>query len=146
LPSGWDLWLGLYAGGIGTSSLAILVLAAIILLMHRLIHWEVPVIYLGMVYLLSSYRGHPEIDSLTGLTAYAAFFLVSDRSTGPHTRKGMWFYAILAAVFTVLIRHVSVYPDGSAFAILLAGATVPWMDQWIRPRRTRAFAPSRLEA
>jgi Na+-translocating ferredoxin:NAD+ oxidoreductase RnfD subunit len=42
---------------------------------------------------------------------------------------GRFAFAIVAALYTMLVRFYTPYPDGAALAVLLANATVPLIDR-----------------
>ncbi len=43
-------------------------------------------------------------------------------------------FAVLAGTYTMIIRFYTPYPDGAVFAVLLANATVPMLDQYTLQR------------
>ncbi len=64
----------------------------------------------------------------------AAFFFATDPVTHPASHKGQWLFGILAGAVTFAVRALGNYPDGAAFAILLANAITPYLDRrWALP-------------
>lgn len=64
-----------------------------------------------------------------GNLAFATVFIVTDPSTGALSRGGRWAHGMLAGAFTVLIRWLDpAHPDGTLFAVLMAGLMVPLAD------------------
>jgi len=59
----------------------------------------------------------------------AAFFVVTDPVTHPNTQRGQWLFGLLVGGLTLLIRAFGSYPDGIAFAVLLANAVTPYLDR-----------------
>jgi electron transport complex protein RnfD len=57
-----------------------------------------------------------------------AFFIATDPVTAPGDPKMRFFYGVLIGSLVMLLRHYSSYPDGVAFAILLANICTPMMD------------------
>ncbi|KWR34688.1 hypothetical protein Y094_24050, partial [Salmonella enterica subsp. enterica serovar Tennessee] len=51
-----------------------------------------------------------------------------------HDQPWTFNFGALAGVLVWLIRSFGGYPDGVAFAVLLANITVPLIDYYTRPR------------
>ncbi len=76
----------------------------------------------------------PLFHLFSGGTMLAAFFVVTDPVTASGTPGGRIIYAGLIGVLIYLIRAFGAYPDGIAFAVLIANAFVPAIDHFTRPR------------
>jgi Na+-transporting NADH:ubiquinone oxidoreductase subunit B len=77
-----------------------------------------------------------------GNFAFAVSFLATDPSTGPLTRASRWLYGGAIGLLTVAIRVLDPsHPEGTLFAILLAGLALPVIDFWVM-RRYRLGASS----
>jgi Na+-transporting NADH:ubiquinone oxidoreductase subunit B len=64
-----------------------------------------------------------------GELAVGVVFIATDPSTAALTRPGRWVHGFMVGALTVLIRTLDpTHPDGTLFAILLAGLTVPLID------------------
>ena len=63
-----------------------------------------------------------------------AFFILTDPVTASTTNRGRLIVGALAGLLVWLIRSFGGYPDGVAFAVLLANITVPLIDYYTRPR------------
>ena len=59
----------------------------------------------------------------------AAFFVLTDPVTHPSQTWAQWWFGALAALLTYAIRTIGAYPDGIAFAVLLANAASPLLNQ-----------------
>lgn len=67
-----------------------------------------------------------------GNLAFGLAFLATDPSTAALTRPGRWIHGLLAGSLTVLIRVLDpAGPDGTLFAVLLAGLAVPLADDLV---------------
>ena len=82
----------------------------------------------------STTGGSPAQHLLSGGTLLAAFFVLTDPVTHPSRYLAQWWFGALAAVLTYAIRTVGAYPDGIAFAVLLANAANPMLNQWAASR------------
>lgn len=76
----------------------------------------------------------PQLHLLSGATMLGAFFILTDPVTASTTNRGRLIFGALAGFLVWLIRSFGGYPDGVAFAVLLANITVPLIDYYTRPR------------
>jgi electron transport complex protein RnfD len=137
----FDLFVGQQAGGIGTACGIALLAGGIYLIIRRIISWYIPVGLLGTVFIFSGIlwlvdKGanlNPLFHLVAGGTMLGAFFLAADPVTSPVTRWGKLVYGVLCGMLIMVIRTWGTYPDGVAFAILLANASSPLLNK-IRPR------------
>ena len=63
-----------------------------------------------------------------------AFFMLTDYTTSPMTKKGQIIYAILAGVIATVIRLYGGYPEGCSYSILLAHVATPLIDKFVNNR------------
>lgn len=128
--AGWQ-WvnLGYLAGGL-------------FLLWQKTIRWHIPLSFLlslavcstlGWIFSPQSLAA-PHLHLLSGATMLGAFFILTDPVTASTTNKGRLIFGALAGLLVWLIRSFGGYPDGVAFAVLLANITVPLIDYYTRPR------------
>ncbi|AHG22408.1 electron transporter RnfD [Chania multitudinisentens RB-25] len=127
---GWQ-WvnLGFLAGGL-------------FMLGRRLIHWQIPFSMLAVLALCSglawmlepTHQASPLIHLFSGATMLGAFFIATDPVSASTTPKGRLIYGSLIGLLVWLIRAYGGYPDGVAFAVLLANITVPLIDHYTQPR------------
>ncbi|WP_147197446.1 electron transport complex subunit RsxD [Pantoea sp. MBD-2R] len=112
------------------------------LLMTRSIRWHIPVsillslaVFSTLGWLLSP-QGlvSPVVHLFSGATMLGAFFIATDPVTASTTNKGRLLYGVLIGLLVWLIRSYGGYPDGVAFAVLLANITVPLIDYYTQPR------------
>ncbi|MCB1891507.1 MAG: RnfABCDGE type electron transport complex subunit D, partial [Rhodocyclaceae bacterium] len=62
-----------------------------------------------------------------------AVYMATDMATSPVTPRGMWLYGGLIGVLTVMIRYYGGLPEGVMYAILLANAATPLIEQITQP-------------
>lgn len=134
LPSLLDMFLGFKGGAIGEVSGAAILLGFIYLVARRVINFEVPVIFVGGVYVMSlMITGNPTLSLyhiLSGGLLFAAVFMATDYVTTPLTRLGKIIFAFGCAVITVLIRFFGTYPEGVSFSILIMNILSPYIEKW----------------
>ncbi len=128
---------GLLAG-VGWEWINVAYLAGgIALLLLRVISWHIPVSMLATILLLSGIwydmgssqsLGSPLMHLLSGGMMLAAFFIATDPVTCPATTRGKIVFGVIAGTMVFTIRSWGVYPDGIAFAVLLANLCAPFID------------------
>lgn len=140
-----DVLLGHYPGAIGEAMPLAILAGGLSLLAVRTIDWRAPLVYLAVIALLALVlppgarmeghapwlAGNPLIQLLGGGTLIAAFFMITDPVTSPLTRGGRMIAAAIAAVYCILIRYYTPYPDAAALSVLAANAATPLIDHWI---------------
>ena len=133
LPTLWDMFLGNRAGAIGETSALALILGGAYLIFRRVIKWQVPVIYIATVFLLSLIIKQDLTMALYqvlgGGLVIAAFFMITDYSTTPINTLGKMVFAFGCGIITVLIRFWGSYPEGVSFAILLMNILSPYIEK-----------------
>lgn len=108
------------------------------LLWRKIFGWQVPVAMLAALGLCaaafydngsSASAGSPLFHWLTGATMLGAFFIATDPATAATTRSGRVVYGALIGVLVFAIRSWGHYPDGVAFAVLLANGATLLLDK-----------------
>lgn len=106
------------------------------------IRWHIPASFLLSLGLFSTLgwlwspesQVSPVIHLFSGATMLGAFFIATDPVTASTTNKGRLIYGVLIGLLVWLIRRFGGYPDGVAFAVLLANIAVPLIDYYTQPR------------
>lgn len=134
-----QMFWGLKSGALGEVSVAALLVGAAYLLARRIISWHAPVGYIGTVFVLGSAvwlampRSAPDplFHMLAGGLVLGAFFMATDPSSTPITRKGQLVFGVGCGVMTIVIRSFGGFPEGVAFSILLMNALAPAIDNLV---------------
>ncbi|HSR88146.1 MAG TPA: RnfABCDGE type electron transport complex subunit D [Pontiella sp.] len=132
-----DMLLGNVGGCLGETSAIALIIGGAILLYFKLIKWEVPLSFIGTVFVITglAHVVNPEdyhspfVHVLSGGLLLGAFFMATDMVTSPITRKGAWIFGFGCGLITSLIRLWGSYPEGVSFAILFMNALTPLIDR-----------------
>lgn len=136
LPTIADMLLGLRGGAIGETCAIALLLGGAYLIIRKVITWHTPVVYIGVVFLLSwAVYGSAEIalmQVLSGGLLLGAFFMATDYVTTPTTNLGKCVFALGCALLTVIIRRLGSYPEGVSFSILLMNLFTNFIDKATR--------------
>ena len=138
LPTLKDMFLGLRGGAIGEACILALVLGFIYLVARGVINFEIPVIMVGSVFVLSLLVGGDATVALyqilSGGLVFGAVFMATDYVTTPITRTGKMIFALGCGLITFLIRQYGGYPEGVSFAILFMNILTPYIESWTKPR------------
>ena len=132
LPSMLDMLIGNRGGAIGETCAIALLIGGIYLIIRKVITWEIPVVYIGGVFLLALAFGGNVTDAvyhvLGGGLILGAIFMATDPVTSPKKCLGKIVFGLGCAIITVLIRFYGNYPEGASFAILLMNILCPYVD------------------
>ncbi|MFB6434670.1 MAG: electron transport complex subunit RsxD [Candidatus Malihini olakiniferum] len=117
-------------------------LGGILLLVTKTIRWHIPISMLLTLMLCATLGGlltpekaaQPLLHLFSGATMLGAFFIATDPVTASTTNKGRLLFGALIGFLVWLIRTYGGYPDGIAFAVLLANIMVPLIDYFTQPR------------
>ncbi len=117
-------------------------LGGIWLLVTRTIRWQIPLSLLLSVLAISALFfaidgerfASPAFHLLSGAVMIGAFFIATDPVTASTTDTGRLIYGAMIGLLTYVIRTWGGYPDGIAFAVLLANMCVPLIDYYTQPR------------
>lgn len=124
-----ELLLGAQMGVLGETSALALLIGFVYLLARRVISWHIPVIYVGVVFLLSIPMGlNPVAQIFSGGLMLGAIFMATDYSTSPTTIKGKVIFAIGLGLITCFIRFWGNLNEGVAYSILFMNLLVPYID------------------
>lgn len=143
-----ELLAGAPGGAIGEVGALAVLACGLFLIARGVVNPAPPAACVGTVFLLTlvwpataKYTGHapwlvgnPVYHVLSGGLLLTAFFFVTDPVTTPLSRRGQVAFAVLVGALTVLIRFHGPYPEGVAYAVLLANAARPLLDDLTRPR------------
>ena len=145
-----SLFAGNIGGCIGEVSVFALLLGAAWLIYKNIIDWRVPSFYIGTVFVIaflfggipgSSYSlGLPFFHIFSGGLMLGAFFMATDYTTTPLTKKGRIIFGIGCGLLTMVIRLVGGYPEGVSYSILFMNVMTPLIDRLTMPR---AFGEAR---
>ena len=141
LPSLFNIFIGNVGGCIGETSVIALLIGAAYLLYKKVISWHTPVAYIGSVFILTTILGRDGLitasalyEILAGGLILGAFFMATDYTTSPMTKKGQLIFGLGCGALTTIIRLYGGYAEGVSYAILLMSLAVPFIDKYTAPR------------
>ncbi len=106
-----------------------------------IISWRIPVAVMAGMLIISVIFNLYDSDIyasgifhlFSGGTILGAFYIASDPVTTSTTPVGKLVYGGLIGLLAYIIRVWGAYPDGIAFAVLIANSLVPLIDKYTRP-------------
>ena len=129
-------------GSLGETCGLAIVLGGVLLIFLNIIRWQIPVCYLGTVFLITDIAwlcapgqyAPPLFHLLTGGLLLGAFFMATDMVTTPLSRTGSVIFAVGCGILTSAIRLWGNYPEGVSFSILIMNAFTPLIDRFTKGR------------
>lgn len=134
-----DMLIGNIGGCIGETSAILILLGGLYLMYKGIINYVIPVFYIATVFILTFVLGGFNFnfaiyELLAGGLMLGGFFMLTDYTTSPMTKKGQIIYAVLAGVLTSVIRLFGGYPEGVSYSILLVNVLTPLIDKYVNNR------------
>ncbi|MGL5713121.1 MAG: RnfABCDGE type electron transport complex subunit D [Paraclostridium sp.] len=134
-----DLLIGNIGGSIGETSAILIMLGGVYLMYKGIINYVIPVFYIGTVFILMLVLGGFNInfvayEMLAGGLMLGAFFMLTDYTTSPMTKKGQMIYAVIAGIITTVIRLYGGYPEGVSYSILFVNVMTPLIDKYTKDK------------
>jgi Na+-transporting NADH:ubiquinone oxidoreductase subunit B len=150
VPAARLFW-GNVAGSTGETSAAAILLGGAFLVLVGVANWRTIVAILGSFAATAAVLGRAGVQAnspiqpvgwelLAGGLLFGAVFMATDPVTGPITNGAKWVYGALVGVVAMLVRHLSGYPEGVTFAILLGNIVAPTLDEVFVRVRIRRLA------
>lgn len=138
LPEIWQMLVGLRGGAIGEGCIIALLIGGIYLMVRKVISWHTPVVFIGMVFILTAiiYKDL-EIalyEVLSGGLVLSAIFMATDYATTPARPLGKVIFAIGCALITVAIRVWGNLPGGVSYSILFMNILTPYIEKLVEKR------------
>ena len=138
LPEILDMLLGMRGGAIGETCTVALLVGFIYLVVRKVINFEIPLIFVGTVFVLSLIVDNSFFTAtyqiLSGGLVFGAVFMATDYVTTPITRSGKMIFAFGCGIITFLVRYFGNYPEGVSFAILFMNILSPYIERWTQKR------------
>ena len=139
LPSLTQMLLGVHGGSMGEVCTVALLAGALYLLLRRVISPAIPFAFVGTVAVCMLFAGKFDLsfvayELLGGGLILGAFFMATDYTTSPLTRKGRIIFGIGCGLLTSVIRLFGSLPEGVSFSIILMNILVPHIERLTTPK------------
>ena len=132
-----SLFFGFRNGSLGETSTVLLILGGLWLIYKGYVNWQVPVVMIATVGILTgAVYGSANValfQMMAGGLIIGAFFMATDMVTAPITVKCQVIFALGCGLITVLIRVLGGYPEGVCYSILLMNTLTPLIDRLVKP-------------
>ena len=130
---------GNIGGCIGETSAILIILGGLYLMYKGIINYVIPTFYISTVAILMFILGGFNFtfviyELLAGGLMLGAFFMLTDYTTSPMTKKGQIIYAVLAGLITTVIRLYGGYPEGVSYSILFVNVMTPLIDKYTKTK------------
>ncbi|MDR1344506.1 MAG: NADH:ubiquinone reductase (Na(+)-transporting) subunit B [Tannerellaceae bacterium] len=140
--STWDMFVGLIPGSIGETSMAAILIGAVILLFTGVASWKTMLsVFAGGAFTAAVFNlfGTTVAMSITPLDhlllggfAFGAVFMATDPVTSARTETGKYIFGFLVGLMAIVIRTLNPgYPEGMMLAILLMNIFAPLIDYYV---------------
>ena len=136
----YNMVLGKCNGTIGETSMAMILIGAILLLLLGIIDLRVPGTYIASFVIFVGLFGGKGFDThyiaaqlAGGGLMLGAFFMATDYVTRPITVKGQYLYGILLGFLTFIFRIWGPSAEGVSYAIIIGNLLVPLIEKVTRP-------------
>lgn len=134
-----NMLIGNIGGCIGETSAILIILGGLYLMYKGIINYVIPTFYIATVAILMFILGGFNFsfviyELLAGGLMLGAFFMLTDYTTSPMTKKGQIIYAVLAGLITTEIRLYGGYPEGVSYSILFVNVMTPLIDKYTKTK------------
>lgn len=134
-----NMLIGNIGGCIGETSAILIILGGLYLMYKGIINYVIPTFYIATVAILMFILGEFSFtfviyELLSGGLMLGAFFMLTDYTTSPMTKKGQIIYAVLAGLITTVIRLYGGYPEGVSYSILFVNLMTPLIDKYTKTK------------
>lgn len=136
-----QLLLGTVAGSLGETSTLLILACGVYLAWRNMLDWRIPVgilltvfLFSGALHLAGTAYPPPLFMLGSGGLMLGAVFMATDMVTSPVTAVGVWLFAAMIGLLTVVIRIWGGLPEGVMYAILMANGVVPLINRVTQPR------------
>lgn len=134
-----NMLIGNIGGCIGETSAVLIILGGLYLMYKGIINYVIPTFYICTVAILMFILGGFNFtfviyELLAGGLMLGAFFMLTDYTTSPMTKKGQIIYAVLAGLITTVIRLYGGYPEGVSYSILFVNIMTSLIDKYTKTK------------
>lgn len=135
-----DMFVGNHSGTIGETSIIALLIGALYLVIKRIIDIRIPLTYIG-VFAVCIMLFNSQTDPVFlaqhlcgGGLIFGAFFMATDYTTSPITKRGRYIFGICLGILTAIFRTFGANAEGVSYAIIFCNLLVPLIEKYTIPR------------
>lgn len=128
------MFIGKIPGSMGEVSVIALLIGAAYMLIRKVISIRIPAAYLITFALFVFIFGRQDLSYVLahlcgGGIIFGAFFMATDYSSSPITKKGQIMFGILLGILTGLFRLFGGSAEGVSYAIIISNILVPLIEE-----------------
>lgn len=128
------MFIGKIPGSMGEVSVIALLIGAAYMLIRKVISIRIPAAYLITFALFVFIFGRQDLSYVLahlcgGGIIFGAFFMATDYSSSPITKKGQILFGILLGILTGLFRLFGGSAEGVSYAIIISNILVPLIEE-----------------
>lgn len=130
----FDMFIGTIPGTIGEVSVVALLIGAIYMLVKGVIRLRIPLTYILTVAVFVFIFGQRDLNYVLahvfgGGLIFGAFFMATDYSSTPATKKGQYIFAIFIGLLTGIFRLFGGSAEGVSYAIIIGNVVAPLIEK-----------------
>ncbi len=131
-----DIFLGYGIGGIGTTSILILILCLIFLSFNKYYKKTIPIsasisyIIIMSILLFLTKNNNFTLYLLNGNVYFSFIFMAADMYISPYSNSGKVFYGFLIGIFTAFLSLNKYYLEASFISILIISLIIPLINKF----------------
>ena len=136
-----DMVIGNTSGSLGEVSAIFLLIGAIFLLLVGIIDFRIPGTYIAsfiIFIMLFSERGNEPSYVIAQIVGggfiLGVFFMATDYTTRPITKKGQYIYGCILGILTGVFRIYGASAEGVSYAIIIGNLLVPLIEKFTVPK------------
>ena len=130
-----NLFTGKAVGGIGTTCIAVILIAYVFLVYMSVIDWKIPLLS-AVAYFVTAYiicgMEYAILNICSGSFLFVSVFMMTDPNTSPNTFLGKFVYSVLFGALSAVLWNVGSLGENTVFVVaMMVNVLVPFMDKYL---------------
>ena len=130
-----NLVMGKSVGGIGTTSIVIILILAVFLIYNEVIDFKLPVIAIVSYFITSLFICGIEQSAMnlfSGSFVFVSVFMITDPNSSPNSIIGKVLFSVMFGAISAIVWNMAILGENAIFVVaLLLNAFVPFMDKYL---------------
>ena len=130
-----NLFTGKAVGNIGTTCIAVILIAYVFLVYMSIIDWKIPLIS-AISYLVTAYfvcgMENAILNICSGSFLFVSVFMITDPNTSPNTILGKFAYSLIFGAVSAVLWNIGLMGEHTIFVVaMMVNVLVPFMDKYL---------------
>ncbi len=130
-----NLFTGRAVGGIGTTCIAVILIAYVFLVYMSVIDWKIPLIS-AIAYFVTAYfvcgMENAVLNICSGSFLFVSVFMMTDPNTSPNSFLGKFVYCVMFGALSAVLWNVGWMGENTIFVVaMMVNVLVPFMDKYL---------------